>query len=308
MNVTIGALLVALVAIAAWYVWRWAVLERARGPAAARRPRAADVLVGFVTDFFDTLGIGGFAPTTAIFKLFRRVPDEDIPGTLNAGHALPTLTEALIFIAAVAVDPVTLVGMIAASVAGAWFGAGAVARLPRRAVQLGMGGALIAAALLLLASNLNWVPGAGLASGLTGVRLVFAIAVNFVLGALMTLGVGLYAPCFIMVCLLGMNPLAAFPIMMGSCAFLMPVGAVRFIRAGRYSVCAALALTLGGIPGVLLAAYVVKSLRIEWVRWLVLVVVLYAAVLLLLSARRPPAAAATSADAASSAGTSRDPA
>jgi uncharacterized membrane protein YfcA len=305
LNLTIGVLLVALVLIAAWYVWRWVAFERARGPAEGRRPRPADVFIGFVTDFFDTLGIGGFAPTTAIFKLFRRVADEEIPGTLNAGHALPTLTEALIFIAAVTVDPLTLVGMIAASVAGAWFGAGTVARLPRRAVQLGMGSALIAAAVLMLASNLNWVPGAGLATGLTGARLVFAIAVNFLLGALMTLGVGLYAPCFIMVCLLGMNPLAAFPIMMGSCAFLMPVGAVRFIRAGRYSLRAALALTLGGIPGVLLAAYVVKSLRIELVRWLVLVVVLYAAALLLLSARRP--AAAPSADAASSGGTSRDP-
>jgi uncharacterized membrane protein YfcA len=307
LNVTIGALLAALVLIAAWYVWRWRALERARRPQAEWRPRAADVAVGFGTDFFDTLGIGGFAPTTALFRLFRRVPDEEIPGTLNAGHALPTLSEALIFIAAVAVDPVTLVGMIIASVAGAWFGAGRVARLPRRAVQLGMGSALIAAALLMLASNLHWVPGAGLASGLSGGRLLFAIAVNFVLGALMTLGVGLYAPCFIMVCLLGMNPLAAFPIMMGSCAFLMPVGAVRFIRAGRYSLRAALALTLGGIPGVLLAAYVVKSLRIEMVRWLVVVVVLYAAVLLLLGARRS-ATQSASADAASSAGTSRDPA
>ena len=236
------------------------------------------------------------------------MPDEEIPGTLNAGHALPTVAEALIFIAAVAVDPLTLVGMIAASVAGAWFGAGTVARLPRRAVQLGMGSALIVAALLLLASNLDWVPGAGLATGLTGWRLVFAIAVNFVLGALMTLGVGLYAPCFIMVSLLGMDPRAAFPIMMGSCAFLMPVGAVRFIRVGRYSTGAALALTLGGIPGVLIAAYVVRSMPIGWLRWLVLVVVLYAAALLLLGARRTPASRPASADAASSAGTSKDPA
>jgi uncharacterized membrane protein YfcA len=253
-------------------------------------------------------GPGALAPTTAIFKLFRRVPDEEIPGTLNAGHALPTLTEALIFIGVVTVDPVTLVGMIAASVAGAWFGAGAVARLPRRAVQLGMGSALVVAALLMLASNLNWVPGAGLATGLSGARLVFAIAVNFVLGALMTLGVGLYAPCLILVSLLGMNPLAAFPIMMGSCAFLMPVGAVRFVRAGRYSARAAIALTLGGIPGVLLAVPLMRWLKIEWVRWLVLVVVLYAAAVLLLSARRRAEQPPASADAASSAGTSRDPA
>ncbi len=152
-----------------------------------------------------------------------------------------------------------------------------------------MGAALMIAALLLLAHNLHWMPGGGEAIGLTGGRLVFAVGVNFVLGALMSFGVGLYAPCLILVCLLGMSPLAAFPIMMGSCAFLMPVGALRFIRSGRYSPRAALGLTLGGIPAVLLAAYVVKSLPVDWLRWLVVVVVLYTAVLMLYSAQREPA-------------------
>lgn len=232
--------------------------------------------MGFVTDFFDTLGIGGFAPTTAIFKLFRRVPDELIPGTLNVGHALPTVIEALIFMT---VDPVT------PSVLGAWLGAGAVERLPRRAVQLGMSSALLVAATLLLVTNLGWMPGGGVPTGLGGARLAFAIAANFVLGALMSLGIGLYAPCLILVCLLGMSPLMAFPIMMGSCAFLMPVGGVRFIRKASYSPRASLGLTLGGIPGVLVAAYVVRSLPVAWLRWLVLVVI-YAAVLMLESARK----------------------
>ena len=278
-------LLSALALIAAWYIWRWYSLERRRTAAGPRTPTRTDLLIGFGTDFFDTLGIGGFAPTTALFKLLRRVPDEEIPGTLNAGHALPTLSEGLIFIAAVTVDLTTLVLMIAASVVGAWFGAGVVSRLPRRSVQLGMGVALVVAAGLMLASNLGWMPGGGEAIGLKGGWLAFAVGVNLLLGALMTLGVGLYAPCLILVCLLGMNPLAAFPIMMGSCGFLMPVGAVRFIAAGRYSVRAALGLALGGLPGVLLAAYVVKSLPIAWLRWLVVVVVLYAAALMLLAAR-----------------------
>jgi uncharacterized membrane protein YfcA len=279
-------LLVALVLIAGWYAWTWFAIERRRSPPGARSARGADVALGFATDFFDTLGIGGFAPTTAIFKLFRRVPDELIPGTLNVGHALPTLTEALIFIAAVTVDPLTLISMIAASVLGAWLGAGLVSRLPRRAVQLGMSTALAAAAVLLLMTNLGWMPGGGEAAGLGGARLAFAVAVNFALGALMSLGIGLYAPCLILVCLLGMSPLAAFPIMMGSCAFLMPIGGVRFIRTASYSPRAALGLTLGGIPGVLVAAYVVRSLPVTWLRWLVLVVVLYAAFLMLESARR----------------------
>jgi uncharacterized membrane protein YfcA len=279
-------LLTALALVTAWYIWRWIALERAKPATAPRTPTPGGLLLGFVTDFFDTLGIGNFAPTTAIFKLTRQVPDEQIPGTVNAGHAVPVLAEACIFIAAVTVDLTTLVGMIGAAVLGAWLGAGIVARLPRRAVQLGMGVALLIAASLFLASNLQWMPGGGTALGLTGGRLVFAIIANFLLGALMTLGVGLYAPCLILVSMLGMSPLAAFPIMMGSSAFLMPVAGVRFIRMDRYNARAAIGLAIGGLPGVLIAAFIVKSLPIVWLRWLVVIVVIYAAALMLSSALR----------------------
>ncbi len=254
--------------------------------ARARQPRFTDALVGFITNFFDTLGIGSFAPTTAYFKLRARMPDEEIPGTLNAGQALPTMTQALIFIATVSVDLTTLVSMILAAVLGAWLGVGLVARLSRRAIQLGMGGSLMCAAALFLAANLHWMPGGGEALGLSGSRLIVAVAANALLGALMMLGVGLYAPCLILVSLLGMSPLAAFPIMMGSCGLLMPIGGARFVRSGRYNLGAALGLALGGIPGVLVAAYIVKSLPIVWLRWLVLAVVVYAAVQMLRSARR----------------------
>ncbi|MEA3180058.1 MAG: hypothetical protein QOI59_3581 [Gammaproteobacteria bacterium] len=289
-NIGTLALLCALSALTLWYITRWYLMERARArdpDTEAVRPGLIDGLIGFVANFFDTLGIGSFAPTTAIFKLRHRPPDEQIPGTLNAGHALPTITQALIFITAVTVDLTTLIGMIAAAVLGAWLGVSVVARLPRRAIQIGMGVALFISALLFLSRNLGWVPGGGDALALHGGRLVFALGVNFLLGALMMLGVGLYAPCLILVSLLGMNPLAAFPIMMGACAFLMPIGGARFIRANRYSLRSALGLALGGIPGVLAAAFIVKSLPVEWLRWLVTVVVLYAALLMLNSARTP---------------------
>jgi uncharacterized membrane protein YfcA len=145
---------------------------------------------------------------------------------------------------------------------------------------------LLLAAALFLATNLHLMPGGGAAVGLAGWPLICAVGGNFFLGALMTLGVGLYAPCLILVSLLGMNPLAAFPIMMGSCAFLMPVAGVRFIRKGRYSPSVASGLAIGGIPGVLSAAFIVKSLPMIWLRWLVVVVVLYAAALMLCSALR----------------------
>lgn len=281
------ALLSALALISLGYIGRWWWLEHARAAleGGGRSPRLMDGLVGFVTNFFDTLGIGSFAPTTAYFKLRARMPDDEIPGTLNAGQALPTVTQALIFIATVSVDLTTLASMILSAVLGAWLGVGVVSRLSRRAIQLGMGGALMCAALLYLANNLHWMPGGGEALGLHGWRLIIAVVVNLSLGALMMLGVGLYAPCLILLSLLGMSPLAAFPVMMGSCGLLMPIGGARFVRSGRYNFSAALGLALGGIPGVLLAAYIVKSMPIIWLRWLVLIVVVYAAVQMLRSAR-----------------------
>lgn len=290
-NFSTAAILTALVALGIWFGVRWWLLESRRaGEAQApsdRGPTPIDTLIGFVTNFFDTLGIGSFAPTTAAFKLLRRMPDEQIPGTLNVGHAIPTLTEALIFIVAVTVEPLTLMGMIGASVAGAWLGVGFVSRLPRRVIQVGMGIALLIAATLFLAGILHWLPAGGDAVGLEGVKLTVAIVVSFFLGALMMLGIGLYAPCLILVSVLGMNPLAAFPIMMGSCAFLMPVGGARFVATGRYSRRAALGLAIGGIPGVLIAAFIVKSLPIDWLRWLVIAVVVYAAAMMLVSDDRP---------------------
>ena len=270
--------LVTAVFVAAWI--RAARKERRSGP-----PGPLGLAIGFVTNFFDTLGIGSFAPTTSIFKLKGLVPDERIPGTLNVGHALPTIAQAFIFIAIVEVEMATLAGMIAASVAGAWLGAGVVASWPRRTVQIGMGLALLAAATFFAMTNLGLFPGGGEALGLRSPLLWAGLVGNFALGALMTLGIGLYAPCMILVALLGMNPRAAFPIMMGSCAFLMPIGGLRFLSRGSYSFRAAMALTIGGIPAVLIAAFLIKSLPLTWLRWLVFAVVLYTAFAMLRSAR-----------------------
>jgi uncharacterized membrane protein YfcA len=220
-----------------------------------------------------------------MFKLWRQVPDEKVPGTLNVGHTLPTITEACIYITIVQVDITTLLIMIAAAVLGAWFGAGVVSHWPRRTIQISMGLALMAAAGLMLMAQFNLFPLGGASLGLKGTMLYAGAVGNFALGALMTIGIGLYAPCMVLVYLLGMQPLAAFPIMMGSCAFLMPVGSIQFIRNERYSMGAALGLTLGGIPGVLLAACLVKQIPLEYIRWLVVLVVVYTATRMLRSAR-----------------------
>jgi uncharacterized membrane protein YfcA len=261
-------------------------LRAARRSTTVRWPTPIELLIGFVTDFFDTLGIGSFAPTTAIYKLRRMVPDELIPGTLNAGHTPSAIAEALIFVTAIVVDPLLLAALVGSAAVGAWLGAGVVARLPRRAIQVTMGIALALAGIAFTAKNLGAFPGGGTAMSLAGWKFGLAVGINFVLGALMSAGIGLYAPCMVTLALLGMHPLAAFPIMMGACALLQPVASLRFFQTGKFAWGPSLGLAFGGVVGVLIAAYIVKSLPLIWLRWLVIVVITYTAVAMLRSAAR----------------------
>lgn len=238
-------------------------------------------LIGFAVNFLDTLGIGSFAPSTFLYKSLKQVKDRIIPGTLNVANTIPTVAEALIFITVIEVEPVTLLTMIGAATIGAWFGAGIIARLNTKAIQRTMGTSLFIVAFIMLAGKMEWFPLGGDAIGLTGAKLFLGIAGNFILGVLMTAGIGLYAPCMALVYFLGMSPAVAFPIMMGSCAFLMPVASSKFILEGAYNRKAALAISVCGTAGVFLAAYIFSKLDIESLKWLVIAVVLYTSIIML---------------------------
>jgi uncharacterized membrane protein YfcA len=289
MNATKAGILVALVLINIAFVigWIWA----ARHHRLRDRPTFSDVVIGFVTDFFDTLGIGSFATTTALFKFRGKPADELIPGTLNVGHNAAAFLETVLFVSAVPVQPLLLGSMVGSATVGAWLGAGVVSRLPRRAIQRFMGAALLIAAFFFAMKNLGAFPPGGAALDLAGWRFVLAVSVNFVLGALMCIGIGNYAPIMILLALLGMTPLAAFPIMMASDGLLQPAASLNFFRSGRFAQGPALGLVLGGIVGVLVAFFVVKQLPLTAMRWLVIVVVTYAAISMLRSARAPAAPA-----------------
>ena len=271
----------AFVFITAWFL---RLREMSQSGVSWQWPRPVELAIGAITDFFDTLGIGAFAPSTALFRLGKLVPDELIPGTLNVGHTLPTIAQALIFIQIVDVAPATLLPMMFAAGIGAWIGTKVVGQLPRFHIRVGMGLALLLAASIMLLSLLGVLPAGLDALSLSGWKWWAGVGGNFVLGLLMPLGIGLYAPCMILVSLLGMSPLAAFPIMMGSCAFLMPISSLGFFKNRRYLPSAALGLALAGVPGVLLAAFLVKSLPLEYLRWIVVAVVLIVAVTILKSA------------------------
>src|SRR5204863_2709802 len=174
MNTTKTAVLTVLVLVNVAFVLGW--IRAARRHGLRERPTLGDVAIGVVTDFLDTLGIGSFAPTTALFKFRGRPADELIPGTLNVGHNASAFLETTLFVTSVAVEPLLLGSMVASAAAGAWLGAGVVSGLPRRAIQRFMGVALLIAALFFVMRNLGAFPGGGEAFALEGWR--FAVAVG----------------------------------------------------------------------------------------------------------------------------------
>jgi uncharacterized membrane protein YfcA len=292
MSVAKLGLLATLVVVNVAFVLAW--LRDARRRAERPRPQLSDIAIGFGTDFLDALGIGSFAPTTALFKLRGSPADELIPGTLNVGHNAAAFVETVVFVTAVAVEPVLLATMVASATLGAWLGVGIVSGLPRRAIQLSMGIALLIAAVFFVMANLGAFPVGGTAMALTGWRFGLAVGVNFVLGALMSVGIGTYAPSMVVLALLGLHPLGAFPIMMGTCGIVQPVASLRFFKTGRFAFGPSLGLTIGGVVGVLIAIFIVRQLPLLALRWLVIGVVAYAALTMLRSAlRRSPDALPT---------------
>lgn len=246
-------------------------------------------IIGFFTDFFDTLGIGSFAPTTTAIKATKLLPDIKIPGTLNVGHAIPVALEAFLFFDKVAVDPMTLILMIAAAIVGAVVGAGFISKMDAQKIRIIMGIALLATALLMVLRMTGVFAqseeaAAAAATGLTGAKLIIGIVCNFVLGALMTAGVGLYAPCLALVYFLGMNVSVAFPIMMGSCAFLMQPAGIKFIKENAYARNPSFIINIFGCIGVYVAVKFFQSLNIETLKWVVVGVILVTAVIMLRAA------------------------
>ena len=237
--------------------------------------------IGVVTNFLDTLGIGSFATTQASFKLTKTSSDKIMPGTLNVGDCIPVMTEFLLFLGLVEVAPLTLVSMIVGAIIGSLVGASIVSKWPVRVVRYALGGALVFLAVMMGCRLMEIGPFgvSGNATGLVGWQLIVAVGVNFLLGALMTIGVGLYTPCIALCSALGLNVKIAFPVMFGSCAFLMPSCGFAFIKNGKYDRVAATWLTIGGIIGIAIAFYIVRSLPLKVLTWIIIIVMLYTSVM-----------------------------
>jgi uncharacterized membrane protein YfcA len=256
----------------------------------ARRaaPTPETMILGVFVSFFDTLGIGCFAPTTAWLKFRHLVPDRLIPPTILVGLTIAAVVESIIFLfkLGVKVDPVLLAGCIIACTVGGMIGAPLLHRTRVWIVQFVVAVGLLAAAIAYGMTNLHMFPGGGLATSLPLTLTIIAIVANFVIGILLNYGVGNYAPTLVMLSLMGMDPRLCFPIMAGAAALMGTTAGIRHINTGKLDLGVVVGLTIGGIPAVLVAAYIVVSMPLEILRWLVLVVVLYAAAIMFQAAMR----------------------
>ena len=245
-------------------------------------------LISLIANFFDTLGIGSYAIATSAWKFNKSVRDDLIPGTLNVAFGIPICVEATITMTRIEMDSLTLVLMIAAAIIGSILGAKIISRLDIMKIRVVMGVALIIVAAITLC-KINGVGPFGIlgtARGLEGGMLVVGVIANFILGILMTAGIGLYAPCMAIVLLLGMSADVAFPVMMGSCAYLCPACGITFIKEGKYNRASTIPMIFTGAIGVLIAGFIVTSLPLTVLTYLVCVVMVICAIMFFNDARR----------------------
>jgi len=232
-------------------------------------------LYSVICFFLSTFGISDFALSTVVYRVSKIVPDEKLPGTLNTQCVIPVAIMALSYISSIEVEVVTLISCIIAQVVGAYIGPRFVVKLPASTIRKWISIGLILAAVFVVADKFGWLPSGGTARGLHGAKLLIGIVALFIYGALNNIGIGSYAPTMATIYALGVNPIVAFPIMMGACTFSVPVGSMQFVKYGAYARKPTFFAATFGVLGVLLAVYIVKSLNLDMLKWVVAIVVFY---------------------------------
>jgi uncharacterized membrane protein YfcA len=243
-------------------------------------------IVSFALFLLSTFGISDFAIGASIYPKLKWVSTKKLPGTLNTECVIPVAVMALAYISSINVGLATLIIPIVAQVIGAYISPRFVVKLPVAIIKKFVSVGLFVAAALILAGKFGVYPSGGEAASLIGVKLAALGVLSLIYGALNNIGIGSYALTMATVYALGLNPGVAFPIMMGACTFSVPVGSMQFIKYNTYSRKITLFTSVFGTIGVLIAAFVVKSLNVSMLQWLVVVVILYSAVSMLLSLRK----------------------
>lgn len=243
----------------------------------------AMAIVSFFMFFLSTFGISDFAIGSSLYPKAKWVSDKKLPGTLNTECVIPVAVMALAYISSIEVGLLTLVTAIVCQVVGAYVSPRYVTKLPANQIKRFVAAGLFIAAGLILAGKFGIYPSGGELSSLEGGSLILFALLCMLFGAFNNIGIGSYALTMATVYAMGLNPSIAFPIMMGACTFSVPIGSMQFIKLDSYSRKITLFTSTFGVLGVLVAAFVVKSLDVSALLWVVVVVVLYSAITMLKS-------------------------
>ncbi len=236
----------------------------------------------FLIYLFSTFGISDFAIGASLYPKMKWVGTKNLPGTLNTACVIPVAVMALVYISNIEVGLPTLITAIVAQVLGAFIAPRYVVKLPVKVIKIFVSIGLLVAAATILAGKFGVFPSGGDATELSGGMLVLFAILCFIYGGLNNIGIGSYALTMATTYAMGLNPAVAFPIMMGACTFSVPVGSMQFIKLDSYSRKITLFSATFGVVGVLIAAYVVKSLDVSMLQWLVTAVIIYSAITLLM--------------------------
>ena len=234
--------------------------------------------------FLSTLGISDFALSTLFYRKMKLVHDKMLPGTLNVQCVIPVAVMALVYISVIKVDVLTLVVCIIAQIIGAYYGPRFVIKFSANTIKKLMGIGLILASLFILAGKFNLMPHGGTAMALSYYKLVVAALCLFIFGALNNVGIGSYSPTMVTIYALGLNPVAAFPIMMSASACSVSMGSMQFIKYGHYQRKLSLFAAIFGVLGVLLGVYFVNKLDVSMLQWIMAGVLFYSGNRMLLEA------------------------
>ena len=235
----------------------------------------------FMLYFLSTFGVSDYALSTAFYRATKWVDDKKLPGTLNTQCVLPVAVMALAYINSIEVDILTLVLCIVSQTLGSYILPRFVVKFPIKIIRRVIGFGLLGATVLILLGKMNLLPIGGELTGLTGIKLWVTVVLFAVFGAMNTIGIGSYPVTMLTVYAMGLNPVIAFPIMMGACTFSVPVGSMEYVRLGQYARKITFISSFVGILGVLLAVFVVKSMNISMLQWLVAAILVYSGVTML---------------------------
>jgi len=225
--------------------------------------------------FLSSIGVSDFAVSTVFYRKAKLITDKLLPGTLNTQCVIPVAAMALTFISTIKVDTLTLSICIISQVIGAYFGSRFISKLSLKSIRKLIGTGLIIATTFIIASKLSLIPSGGTAFALSPIKLAIAAMLLSIFGALNNMGIGSYAPTMVTVYALGMDPVAAFPIIMGASTFSIPIGSIQFIKRKEYSRKITLFAATFGLLGVLVGVCFIRKLDISMLQWLIAAILLY---------------------------------